>query len=325
MFWTVRNDTAGRSERSEIGPKKSIVEFVAELAADQFDITGITKSLQDTMNELQEKYKAREEQYRTATTQLRDNYELIMEEAKKNAEAMVAAATVEGDAIVAAAKEETSAWTTEKERLAHVQSFKSQVKVDVGGSKFTTSLTTLQRFPETMIGAMFSGRHALPLDDGGYFFIDRDGTHFRHILNFLRQPEGFSVDLPAAQLKELKKECAYYGLLEVMFPPRVTYFPAPSIVPAAQVHAVATNGIRVVVTQDKDGLWRGDGVLLQVCRACCTAQMPPPPVGYARLVVVCIKNFTTTPHVRVLADAQPKPAMCSQCRAEFGSIFAINR
>ena len=46
-----------------------------------------------------------------------------------------------------------------------------------------------------MIGAVFSGRHALPTDDEGYFFIDRDGRHFHNILNFLRSPEQFKPSL----------------------------------------------------------------------------------------------------------------------------------
>lgn len=33
---------------------------------------------------------------------------------------------------------------------------------------------------------MFSGRFELQPDENGRYFIDRDGTHFRHILNFLR-------------------------------------------------------------------------------------------------------------------------------------------
>ena len=32
---------------------------------------------------------------------------------------------------------------------------------------------TLQRFPESMIAAMFSGRHKLDVDEDGAFFIDR--------------------------------------------------------------------------------------------------------------------------------------------------------
>jgi len=37
-----------------------------------------------------------------------------------------------------------------------------------------------------MLAAMFSGRHFVQKDEDGRYFIDRDGTHFRYILNFLR-------------------------------------------------------------------------------------------------------------------------------------------
>jgi hypothetical protein len=66
-------------------------------------------------------------------------------------------------------------------------------------------LTTLTRFPDTMLGAMFSGRHDLKKNNTGAFFIYRDFMHFRHILNLLRSPEG--------NLKEeLKGEAEFYGL-----------------------------------------------------------------------------------------------------------------
>jgi hypothetical protein len=160
-----------------------------------------------------------------------------------------------------------------------------------------SSMTTLQRFPDSMIGAMFSGRHALPLDDEGYFFIDRDGTHFRHILNFLRQPEGFSVDLPVAQLKELKRECEYYGLLDDMFP----------WTPAAPMTVTNVNHQAMVVTQDNDGLWYGDNTVLKVCRSCYHAEG----TSYYH----AIRTFTTSPHVRELMEAQPQPPSCQMCGA----------
>eukprot|EP01032_Pedospumella_encystans_P010636 gene10636-12418_t len=62
-------------------------------------------------------------------------------------------ATAEATAIVAQARREVEAWEAEKIKLSVIQSFEPKIKLDVGGNRFTTSLTTLRRFPDTMIGA----------------------------------------------------------------------------------------------------------------------------------------------------------------------------
>ena len=59
------------------------------------------------------------------------------------------------------------------------------VRLNVGGQTFCTTLATLSA-EETMLSAMFSGRFDVRTDANGAVFIDRDGTHFRHILNYLR-------------------------------------------------------------------------------------------------------------------------------------------
>ena len=89
--------------------------------------------------------------------------------------------------------------------------FRQRVKLNVGGIKFETTLSTLTRYPESMLGAMFSGRHDMPADDDGYVFIDCDGTHFRIILNFMRTG---SLDGPVSPTaaSELKRELEYYQL-----------------------------------------------------------------------------------------------------------------
>ena len=53
-----------------------------------------------------------------------------------------------------------------------------------------------------MLAAMFSGKFEMKPSEDGAFFIDRDGTHFRFILNYLRNGE---LILPegAIFLKEL--------------------------------------------------------------------------------------------------------------------------
>ena len=90
------------------------------------------------------------------------------------------------------------------------------MKLNVGGIHFTTSLQTPTRDPNSMLAAMFSGRHEVETTEDGSFFIDRDGTYFRFILNYLRNGE---LILPegATFLEELEVEARFYqvqGLLD---------------------------------------------------------------------------------------------------------------
>ncbi|GFY98031.1 potassium channel tetramerization domain-containing protein [Actinidia rufa] len=95
----------------------------------------------------------------------------------------------------------------------HSEVFSSLVRLNIGGKKFCTTVDTLtQREPDSMLAAMFSGRHTLCLDsEKGYVFIDRDGKHFRHILNWLR--DGVVPTLKDTQYSELLREAEYYQLL----------------------------------------------------------------------------------------------------------------
>ena len=102
--------------------------------------------------------------------------------------------------------------------------FSSTVKLNVGGQHFTTSVQTLTKDPNSMLAAMFSGRFDMKPSEDGSFFIDRDGTHFRFILNFLRTgkltlPEG------ATFIKELEEEAEFYqiqGLIDALRPTKLT-------------------------------------------------------------------------------------------------------
>ena len=96
--------------------------------------------------------------------------------------------------------------------------FSSTVKLNVGGRHFVTSVQTLRKDPNSMLAAMFSGKFDTKISEGGSFFIDRDGTHFRFILNYLRTgqltlPEG------ATFLKELEEEAEFYqiqGIIDLL-------------------------------------------------------------------------------------------------------------
>lgn len=88
------------------------------------------------------------------------------------------------------------------------QQFPEIVPLNIGGAHFTTRLSTLRRYEDTMLAAMFSGRHYIPTDSEGRYFIDRDGTHFGDVLNFLR-----SGDLPPRErVLAVHKEAQYYAI-----------------------------------------------------------------------------------------------------------------
>ena len=90
----------------------------------------------------------------------------------------------------------------------------SCIKLNIGGHLYTTSTLTLTRDPQSMLATMFSGRHSIIKEGDGSCFIDRDGTHFCYILNYLRDG-GFNDDmLPTDRdiQKKLLREAEYYQL-----------------------------------------------------------------------------------------------------------------
>jgi hypothetical protein len=92
------------------------------------------------------------------------------------------------------------------------------VRLNVGGEIFTTTRATLLRYPDSMLGAMFSGSLATGVDENGCYFIDRDGSIFRHVLNFLRCGR-LVVPADFQQFDLLAAEADFYqleGLIEAI-------------------------------------------------------------------------------------------------------------
>ncbi|XP_024132928.1 BTB/POZ domain-containing protein KCTD14 isoform X1 [Oryzias melastigma] len=83
----------------------------------------------------------------------------------------------------------------------------SVVHLNVGGHFFSTSLSMLRKHPNSKLAELFSGQPRLRTDPQGRYFIDRDGSHFGAVLEFLR-----SEQLPTANILEVHKEAVHYDI-----------------------------------------------------------------------------------------------------------------
>ncbi|NXD09854.1 KCNRG protein, partial [Nothocercus nigrocapillus] len=85
------------------------------------------------------------------------------------------------------------------------------VVLSVGGLRFVTRPSTLQRFPESRLARMLSNEDREFKQVNGEFFVDRDGNLFSYIMDFLRT---LQVSLPTdfSDYQRLQREAEFYEL-----------------------------------------------------------------------------------------------------------------
>jgi len=108
-------------------------------------------------------------------------------------------------------EEDKKKWEVQATRL-HKSQIGPKIKLDIGGTIFATSLTTLTVIKESYFVSMFSGRWELKPQEDGSYFIDRDPLVFRYILNFLRDQQIDVEVLTKAEFKALILEAKFYLL-----------------------------------------------------------------------------------------------------------------
>nr|CDJ95276.1 Potassium channel domain containing protein [Haemonchus contortus] len=92
-----------------------------------------------------------------------------------------------------------------------------RIRLNVGGTIFETTLSTLKKVPNTVLSTMVAERWR----GQGELFIDRDPTHFSKILNYLRDGDEFSIPQDRDACEELRREAQFYnitGLAELCSP-----------------------------------------------------------------------------------------------------------
>jgi len=85
------------------------------------------------------------------------------------------------------------------------------VTLNVGGTKYSTSKANLRKIPGSFFDLMLSGEltDIKPIKNNTYF-IDRDDTYFKYILNYLR--EGDNAEIPEKIKYKIEKEMYFYGV-----------------------------------------------------------------------------------------------------------------
>jgi hypothetical protein len=110
----------------------------------------------------------------------------------------------------------------------HREAQEGRVELNIGGRRFETSVQTLRRVPHTFFDACFSGRYAQDVCNDGSIFVDRDGEHFGHILEYMRDgvvsvaaQEASELDI--SLLRALMREFGFYCIELVAEPEEVVF------------------------------------------------------------------------------------------------------
>ena len=92
------------------------------------------------------------------------------------------------------------------------------IRLNVGGTLFTTTVATLTKYPDSMLAAMFNPESERPpagKDDNGNFFMDRNPRAFVYILEFLRNAR-LPEDITGCNIEQVEWEADYFGLQELL-------------------------------------------------------------------------------------------------------------
>ena len=89
------------------------------------------------------------------------------------------------------------------------------ITINVGGTLFTTTTTTLTTDPESMLARMISTEVPQARDSKGNLFLDRNPKTFEIILEYLRTGS-LNDNGAGCTLQQLETEAEYFGLTRLL-------------------------------------------------------------------------------------------------------------
>ena len=226
--WLKGDDTSVALKSTVDGFIKTLQDTVRgaiELDAMKKDVSKTQKEFAEKIRvacERETEFEAKQEQLQKEKDQLQNDKDQLQKEIQKEKDQLQKEIQNEKDQLQKEIQKEKDQLQNEKDQLQNEIQLMSEmnkicetrIKLDIGGHIYTTSTLTLTKDPQSMLAAMFSGRHSIKKEEDGSYFIDRDGTHFCYILNYLRDG-GFDYDMLHTDRdiqKKLLREAEYYQL-----------------------------------------------------------------------------------------------------------------
>lgn len=132
---------------------------------------------------------------------------------------------------------------------SHAHTADEVIVINVGGTQFAVSYQTLARCPETSALRLLLASQPSP--DGTYF-LDRDSSQFRHVLNFLRDGPDLFVGPSEPEARQLlKREATFLGLSDLADKIDTAYRGAP--LPSNEASRIARlDGLRIMHTDEHE-------------------------------------------------------------------------
>lgn len=88
----------------------------------------------------------------------------------------------------------------------------TKIKLNIGRKKYHVTRETLLAVDGTFFSNFFSGRWNTKVDDKGYIHVDRDGTHYNYIFNYLREGDKAVLPMEEDVRRLLRHEAEFLGM-----------------------------------------------------------------------------------------------------------------
>jgi len=185
---------------------KLYFKMSSEIEAEGEDVLLFTGAL-NGISTLEKEHKKYKSQIQNEMKNITNEYNKLFSSIINNYNTLFASISAE----ITNLKQNYEQFEKDKNMINNVH-FDDEIELNIGGNAYKTSLKTLRKYPESLLGKMFSGTYSVNAGKDGSYFLDHDGRHFYFILNYLRNDDIALLKKSDPLIDELLKEAEFYQL-----------------------------------------------------------------------------------------------------------------